>query len=107
GGAAHRPFPGFVIGASICAAIEATARTLALELAPIRVNVVTPGFVDTELWSNIPPEPRAQMFRDAAAKLPVGRVGTPADLAEHYLAFMRGGYVTGQILIVDGGHMLV
>ena len=57
--------------------------------------------------SNIPPEARAQMFRDAAAKLPVGRVGTPDEIAEHYLAFMRGGYVTGQILIVDGGHMLV
>jgi NAD(P)-dependent dehydrogenase (short-subunit alcohol dehydrogenase family) len=107
GGAAHRPFPGFVIGASICAAIEAVARTLAVELAPIRVNVVTPGFVDTELWSNIPPDARAQMFRDAAAKLPVGRVGTPDDIAEHYLAFMRGGYVTGQTLVVDGGHVLV
>jgi NAD(P)-dependent dehydrogenase (short-subunit alcohol dehydrogenase family) len=107
GGAAHRPFPGFVAGASICAAIEAAARTLAVELAPIRVNVVVPGFVDTPLWSNIPPEPRAQMFREAAAKLPVGRVGTPDDLAEHYLAFMRGAYVTGQTLIVDGGHVLV
>jgi NAD(P)-dependent dehydrogenase (short-subunit alcohol dehydrogenase family) len=107
GGAAHRPFPGFVIGASICAAIEAAARTLALELAPIRVNVVTPGFVDTELWSNIPPEARAQMFSEAAAKLPVRRVGTPEDVAEHYLGFMRGGYVTGQTLIVDGGHLLV
>ncbi len=107
GGAAHRPIPGFVVGASVCAAIEATARTLAVELAPIRVNVVTPGFVDTDLWSNIPPDARAQMFRDAAAKLPVGRVGTPDDLAEHYLAFMRGGYVTGQTLIVDGGHALV
>jgi NAD(P)-dependent dehydrogenase (short-subunit alcohol dehydrogenase family) len=107
GGAAHRPFPGFVIGASVCAAMEATARTLAIELAPIRVNVVTPGFVDTELWSNIPPDARAQMVRDAAAKLPVGRVGRPDDLAEHYLAFMRGGYVTGQALVVDGGHLLV
>ncbi len=107
GGAAHRPFPGFVIGASICAAMEATARTLAVELAPIRVNIVTPGFVDTALWSNIPADARAQMFRDAAAKLPVGRVGTPDDIAEHYLSFMRGGYVTGQTLIVDGGHVLV
>ncbi len=107
GGAAHRPFPGFAIGASICAAVEAAARTLAVELAPIRVNVVTPGFVDTELWSNLPPDARAHMFREAAAKLPVGRVGTPHDLAEHYLAFMRGGYVTGQNLIVDGGHQLV
>jgi NAD(P)-dependent dehydrogenase (short-subunit alcohol dehydrogenase family) len=107
GAAGHRPHPGFVIGASICAAMEAVARTLAVELAPIRVNVVTPGYVDTELWSNVPADARKQMFRDAAAKLPAGRIGTPADVAEHYLGFMRGRYVTGQALIVDGGGVLV
>ena len=107
GAASRRPHPGFVIGASICAAMEAATRALAIELAPIRVNIVTPGFVDTELWSNVPAEARAQMFRDAAAKLPTGRIGTPDDIAEHYLGFMRGGYVTGQALVVDGGGVLV
>lgn len=107
GAAGRRPHPGFVIGASICAAMEAVARTLAVELAPIRVNVVTPGYVDTELWSNLPADTRAQMFRDAAAKLPAGRIGTPEDVAEHYLTFMRGSYVTGQALVVDGGGVLV
>jgi hypothetical protein len=47
------------------------------------------------------------MFRDAATKLPVQRIGTPDDVAEHYLAFMRGGYTTGQSIIVDGGGALV
>jgi NAD(P)-dependent dehydrogenase (short-subunit alcohol dehydrogenase family) len=107
GAAGHRPHPGFVIGASICAAVEAAARTLAVELAPMRVNVVCPGFVDTELWANIPLEGRQKMFRDAAAKLPVGRIGSPDDIAEHYLSFMRGRYVTGQVLGVDGGGLLV
>jgi NAD(P)-dependent dehydrogenase (short-subunit alcohol dehydrogenase family) len=107
GAASRRPHPGFVIGASICAAVEAATRALAIELAPIRVNIVTPGFVDTELWSNIPADARAQMFRDAAARLPVRRIGTPDDIAEHYLGFMRGGYVTGQALVVDGGGVLV
>jgi NAD(P)-dependent dehydrogenase (short-subunit alcohol dehydrogenase family) len=107
GAAAHRPFAGFVIGASICGAVEAAARTLAVELAPIRVNVVTPGYVDTELWSNVPLDARQAMFREAAAKLPVGRVGTADDVAEHYLSFMRGAYVTGQALVVDGGGVLV
>jgi NAD(P)-dependent dehydrogenase (short-subunit alcohol dehydrogenase family) len=107
GASGRRPFAGFAIGASICAAMEAVARTLAVELAPIRVNVVTPGFVDTPLWSNIPAASREQMFRDAAAKLPVGRIGTPDDVAEHYLAFMRGGYTTGQAIVVDGGGVLV
>ena len=107
GAAGHRPHAGFVIGASICSAMEAVTRTLAVELAPIRVNVVTPGFVDTELWSNVPADAKAQMFRDAAAKLPVGRIGTPDDIAEHYVSFMRGRYVTGQALVVDGGGLLV
>jgi NAD(P)-dependent dehydrogenase (short-subunit alcohol dehydrogenase family) len=71
------------------------------------VNIVVPGFVDTELWSNIPAAARQQMFREAAGKLPVGRIATPADIAEHYLGFMRGGYVTGQALVVDGGSVLV
>jgi NAD(P)-dependent dehydrogenase (short-subunit alcohol dehydrogenase family) len=87
--------------------MEAVTRTLAVELAPIRVNIVTPGFVDTDLWSNLPGDARAQMFRDAAAKLPAGRIGTPDDVAEHYLSFMRGRYVTGQALVVDGGGVLV
>jgi NAD(P)-dependent dehydrogenase (short-subunit alcohol dehydrogenase family) len=107
GAAGRRPHPGFVIGASICSAMEAVTRTLAVELAPIRVNIVTPGYVDTDLWSNVPADAKAQMFRDAAAKLPVGRVGTADDIAEHYVSFMRGRYVTGQALVVDGGGVLV
>jgi NAD(P)-dependent dehydrogenase (short-subunit alcohol dehydrogenase family) len=107
GAAGHRPHAGFVIGGSICSAMESVARTLAVELAPIRVNVVTPGFVDTELWSNVPAGARAEMFREAAAKLPVGRIGTADDIAEHYVSFMRGRYVTGQALVVDGGGVLV
>jgi NAD(P)-dependent dehydrogenase (short-subunit alcohol dehydrogenase family) len=59
------------------------------------------------LWSNIPEGARSQMFSDAAAKLPVRRIGKPADIAEHYIGFMRGAYVTGQALVVDGGGVLV
>ncbi len=47
------------------------------------------------------------MFRDAAAKLPVGRIGAPEDIAEHYLSFMRASYTTGQVVIADGGGVLV
>lgn len=104
--AATRPAPGLAPIASVCGAMEALTRTLALELAPTRVNIVIPGFVDTPLWSNIDEAPRQEMFRDAASKLPVGRIGTPGDLAEHYLAFMRSGYTTGQSIIVDGGGAL-
>jgi NAD(P)-dependent dehydrogenase (short-subunit alcohol dehydrogenase family) len=107
GTAAHRPPPGFAIGAAICAAMEATTRALAVELAPIRVNIVTPGFVDTGLWANLPEAARTRMFADAAAKLPVGRIGTADQVAEHYLAFLHGDYTTGQSIVVDGGGLLV
>jgi NAD(P)-dependent dehydrogenase (short-subunit alcohol dehydrogenase family) len=107
GTAGHRPHAGFVVGGSICSAMEAATRTLAVELAPVRVNIVAPGFVDTDLWANLPGDAKQQMFREAAARLPVGRIGTADDLAEHYLAFMRGRYVTGQVLVVDGGAVLV
>jgi NAD(P)-dependent dehydrogenase (short-subunit alcohol dehydrogenase family) len=102
-----RPHAGFAIGASICGAMEALTRTLAIELAPIRANIVIPGFVDTDLWGNVPAAARETLFREAAAKLPVKRIGTADDIAEHYLAFMRGGYTTGQSVIVDGGGVLV
>jgi NAD(P)-dependent dehydrogenase (short-subunit alcohol dehydrogenase family) len=105
--AAHRPHPGFAIGSSVCGAMEALTRALAVELAPIRVNIVTPGFVDTELWANVPEAARKQMFADAASKLPLRHVAKPEEIAEHYVAFMTGTYVTGQRLIVDGGGSLV
>ena len=107
GTSARRPPAGFAIGASICGAIEALTRSLAVELAPLRVNVVTPGMVDTDLWSGIPAPAREQMFRDVGAGLPVGRVGSAADVAEAYLSFLRGGYTTGQSVVVDGGAILV
>jgi NAD(P)-dependent dehydrogenase (short-subunit alcohol dehydrogenase family) len=107
GAAGVRPHPGFVIGASICGAMDSLTRALAVELAPIRVNIVTPGFVDTGLWSNVPEGARKEMFAEAAKKLPVGRVANADDIAEHYLGFMNGAYVTGQSLIVDGGGVLV
>lgn len=106
GSAGHRAPPGFVIGAGLCGAMESTTRALAVELAPVRVNIVVPGFVDTGLWSSVPEASRRAMFDDAAAKLPVRHVGAPEELALHYLAFMKGTYVTGQALIVDGGGLV-
>lgn len=107
GTSSRRPPSGFAVGASICGAIESPTRALAIELAPLRVNVVVPGMIDTDLWSGIPTEARERIFRETAAKLPVGRVGSPVDIAEAYLSFIRGGYTTGQSVVVDGGGTLV
>jgi NAD(P)-dependent dehydrogenase (short-subunit alcohol dehydrogenase family) len=106
GVAGARPQAGWSVGASICGAMESLTRALAVELAPLRVNAVSPGFVRTPLWSNLPAETREALYRDAGAKLPVGRVGEPEDVAETYLYLMKNAYSTGQTVIVDGGGVL-
>lgn len=107
GSAGRRPRPGTTVAASLCGAMESLTRALALELAPIRVNVVSPGVVRTDLWRALSEKDRGGLFESTAAALPVGRVGAPEDVAEAYLYLMRGGYSTGSVVDVDGGGLLV
>ncbi|MER5939380.1 SDR family oxidoreductase [Streptomyces sp. NPDC001928] len=107
GTAARRPMPGTSVAASLCGAMESLTRALALELAPVRVNVVSPGVVRTELWRELPEAEREGLYTSSAASLPVGRVGAPEDVAEAYLYLMRGAYSTGSVVVVDGGGTLV
>ena len=103
----RRPRVGFSIGASISSAVEAFARALAVELAPVRVNVVAPGIVRTPLWNRLPEDQREAFFATRGAALPVGKVGDPAEIAEAYLFLMRSSFTTGQTIVVDGGMLLV
>ncbi len=105
--ASLRPRAGWTAGASICGAMEAFTRALAVELAPIRVNLVSPGFVRTPLWASFPEAQREAMYAERGAALPVGRVGEPEDIAQTYLHLMTNRYATGQALVVDGGDVLV
>jgi NAD(P)-dependent dehydrogenase (short-subunit alcohol dehydrogenase family) len=105
--AGARPRAGWWLGASICAAMEALTRALAVELAPLRVNIVSPGVVRSPLWSPMSDQDRETMYRQAAAALPVGHVGEPEEIAQAYLYLMRQTYGTGQVLVVDGGALLV
>jgi NAD(P)-dependent dehydrogenase (short-subunit alcohol dehydrogenase family) len=107
GGAVVRPMPGWTVSASILGAIEALGRALAVELAPIRVNVVRPGLVRTDLWRDFPARTRDELFRTHGGALPVGRIGEASDLARSYLHLMEQEYATGSILTVDGGGVLV
>lgn len=107
GVAGLRPRKGWTLAASLCGATEALTRALAVELAPIRVNAVCPGLVRTELWDDMTESDRETMYRDAGRRLPVGRVGESDDLAETYLYLMRQGYGTGQVIVVDGGAVLI
>jgi NAD(P)-dependent dehydrogenase (short-subunit alcohol dehydrogenase family) len=104
---AHRPRHGPAIGSAMAGAVEHLARGLAVELAPIRVNCVCPGYIRTEVWASIPPETREASFQKFTAGQPLARIGEPAETAEAYLYLMRGGYTTGQVLKVDGGMSVV
>lgn len=105
--AAHRPGPGGSVIAAVNGGIEALVRALALELRPVRVNALAPGWVDTPFWDEFAAAQKAERFEAHARRLPVGRVGTPADLAQGALFLMQNGFVTGEVLRIDGGHPLV
>jgi NAD(P)-dependent dehydrogenase (short-subunit alcohol dehydrogenase family) len=107
GVAGRRPHSGWVIAASVCGTIEALTRALAIELAPIRVNAVSPGVVRTNLWQNMSSSEREQLFESVGKRLPVGRVGEAHDIAQAYLFLMQEGFSTGQTVVVDGGMVLV
>jgi NAD(P)-dependent dehydrogenase (short-subunit alcohol dehydrogenase family) len=107
GVAGRRPHRGWVIAASVCGTIEALTRALAIELAPIRVNAVSPGVVRTNLWHNVSSAEREQLYESVAKRLPVGRVGEAHDIARAYLYLMQEGFSTGQTVVVDGGTVLV
>ena len=79
------------------------ARLLAIELSPIRVNVIAPGFIATPGTDDIPRERRAAWDRITAAQ-PVKRLGTAEEIAEGMLFLMENGYTTGAVLDIDGGY---
>jgi NAD(P)-dependent dehydrogenase (short-subunit alcohol dehydrogenase family) len=78
-----------------------------VELAPIRVNIVSPYVVKTALWAEMAEADRETLYRRTAEKLPVGHAGEAVEIAEAYLYLMRQTYGTGQVVVVDGGAMLV
>jgi NAD(P)-dependent dehydrogenase (short-subunit alcohol dehydrogenase family) len=82
------------------------ARALALELAPTRVNVVSPGWVDTPMW-DIVGEAKSGFFADMAARLPARRMATLADVAPAYVYLMESDFTTGETIRIDGGHSLI
>ncbi|MET8997438.1 SDR family oxidoreductase [Amycolatopsis sp. NPDC004169] len=94
------------IGA-INAAVEALVKPLAVELAPRRVNAVSPGVVDTAWWSGFPDEVREGFFAQAAASLPSRRVATADDVAEVVTLAATNRNLTGTVLEADGGARLV
>jgi NAD(P)-dependent dehydrogenase (short-subunit alcohol dehydrogenase family) len=103
-GSAQSPIPGTAGLAAVNGAVEVLVPTLALELAPIRVNCVSPGVVDTEWWDRVVPAgQRAEALAGFVGQTPVGRVGRPEDVAEVITMLVRNGFMTGTVIPVDGG----
>lgn len=104
---AYKSMIGSATLGAVNAAVSNLGQTLALELAPIRVNVVSPGIIDTPSRSKMAEEARNQFYTDLGNKLPVGRVGKAEDVAKAVLYAMENEFVTGTVLHVEGGHTLI
>jgi NAD(P)-dependent dehydrogenase (short-subunit alcohol dehydrogenase family) len=107
GVSAWRPRAGRASGAAATGAVEAYARAMAVELAPIRVNTVCPGSFDTPVLDRAFGDRKAEMMQPYLSKLPAGRLGRPDELAHAVLFLMTNEYVTGTVLHIDGGSLLV
>lgn len=100
---ARAAFPGTSGLAAINGALEAMVPPLAVELAPLRVNAVSPGVIDTPWWHAMPDEARATFFDGMAAATPVGRVGRPSEIAAAIAMLAGNGFVTGVVFDCTGG----
>jgi NAD(P)-dependent dehydrogenase (short-subunit alcohol dehydrogenase family) len=87
-------------------AADTLTRSLAVELAPIRVNAISPGIIDTGAWDALGNERKAAMFAEAIARNPAQRIGTADDIAEAALLTLTNTFMTGVTLHVDGGERL-
>jgi NAD(P)-dependent dehydrogenase (short-subunit alcohol dehydrogenase family) len=95
--------PGTAGIGSLNAAVEGLVAPLAAELAPVRVNAVSPGYVDTPWWDAVPVDQRTAIFEEAATELPVRRVATADDIAQAIVLLATNPNITGEILQTDGG----
>lgn len=105
--AGRKGYPGYSLAGAASAGIEAVARNLAVELAPIRVNTVCAGLIDTAMLDRAFGEQKSQIIEQIAAKLPVHRIGRPEEIADAVLFLMKNEFITGTTLLVDGGEPLV
>jgi NAD(P)-dependent dehydrogenase (short-subunit alcohol dehydrogenase family) len=108
GGAAYKPGKGAATGGALNAGVITLTKGLAADLAEkkIRVNVVVPGLVKTELWDKLGKSKEEQKKQFEETKLPVGFVATPDDIAEAYLYLAKADYATGTSVQIDGGSQI-
>ena len=103
----RRPAAGLAFVAALTAALSAMTRSLALEVAPVRVNLIAAGFVDTPSSASSPGDRIEQRRDQLRATLPIGRVVDAADVAALAVHLMTNTAVTGATFDIDGGQQLV
>jgi len=101
------PSPGAALVSAVNAAIEGLTRGLALDFAPARVNTICPGVIDTPLWDQLPGDARKALYERQAKVLPARRVGQPEDVAELIVAAMTNRFMTGNVVMLEGGSQLL
>lgn len=106
GSAGARPEDGTAIISAINSSVESLSRALAISLAPIRVNAIAPGLIDTPIYDNFSESDKQAMFKGFTQNLPINHVGHVDDVAEAALYLMSSKYATGSTVFVDGGHTL-
>jgi NAD(P)-dependent dehydrogenase (short-subunit alcohol dehydrogenase family) len=106
GAGVARPRRGGAIVAASAGGSEVLARAMAVELAPVRVNVIRPGIVDTPLLDRLAPGNRDEMLEAMTKRVPLGRIAQPEEIADGILFLMNNQYVTGTTLTIDGGTSL-
>jgi NAD(P)-dependent dehydrogenase (short-subunit alcohol dehydrogenase family) len=107
GSIAESPRPDWSVIASYASGLHGMTRNLALDLKPVRVNLVSPGPVDTEMWKDVPAAEKENLFKAMAAKTLTGRVGRPEDVAESYIYLMKDSNITGSVVASDSGVKLI
>jgi len=107
GATALKPAPGLLAVAATNAAVDAITAGLAVELAPVRVNAIAPGTIDTGAYDALGDERKAALFKARSAANPARRIGTADDVAAIALAILTSGFLTGASIPVDGGEHLV
>lgn|SRR5512135_3019891 len=89
--------------AAVNGALEAAVRPLAAELGPLRINAVSPGVTNTPWWDSYPEPERSAYFANTADRLPLRRIGEPDDIAAAIACLVGNDFITGHVLVVDGG----
>jgi NAD(P)-dependent dehydrogenase (short-subunit alcohol dehydrogenase family) len=107
GSVSERPRPDWSIIGSFATGLHGMNRSLALDLAPIRVNLISPGGVETELWNGIPEDKRKEMFKQMSESVPLKTIGKPEDVAESYIYCMRDENLTGSVISTNSGALLL